>query len=97
MVRSEFFLPEGLTGVGIDADEFAGEVGGVNAIFNKGRRAGESDVVVVAPHFHALIEDELLGRVFLGDVDANEATFGGGVDVFLAVEGDELVLIKNDL
>ena len=97
MVRGEFFLPEGLAGVGIDADKFAGEVGGVNAIFNKGRRAGESDVVVVAPHFHALIEDELLGRVFLGDVDANEATFGGGVDVFLTVDCDKLVFIQKDL
>ena len=44
-----------------------------------------------------LIEDELLGRVFLGDVDANEPTFGGGVDVFLTMDCDKLVFIQKDL
>jgi len=75
LVRGLFVLPEGFSGGGIDGDELAREVGGVDAVFDEGGGAREADVVVIAPELGVFFEDELLGGIGGGDFKTDEAAF----------------------
>ena len=98
LIGSHFLVPESLAIVGIDRDQFTGEVGSVNAVFHEDGGTGESDVFVIAPKFGAGFEDDLFLGILGRDFKTDKATFRGGVDIFLSVKSDELVLpVKDDL
>jgi len=52
-------------------------------------------VIIVAPLFCTWREDDLFVGVSGGDIEANEAAFRRGVDIFFAVEGDEFVFSEE--
>ena len=68
-------LPEGFSGFSIDGDQFAGEVSGVDPVFDEDRRACEANVIVVTPDFYLGIKNQLLFGILGWDFQTNKASF----------------------
>ena len=75
LVRGLLVLPEGFAGFSIDGDQFAGEVSGVDTVFDEDRRACKANVIVVTPDFYLGIKNQLLFGILGRDFQAYKASF----------------------
>ena len=76
LIGSDLGMPGCFSVSSIHRDEFAGKVCRVNAILDQDGRAGEADVIVIAPSFRIGSENDLLCGILGGDVQADEAALG---------------------
>ena len=91
LVGAELFGEEGVARGGIGALKQAGRAGRIDPTVDEEWGAGEGAELIVAPEFGFFTEDHGLraGGILGGNLEGDEATLRGRVDVFFAVDGDE--------
>src|SRR4051812_37904955 len=98
--RRDFLGPFNGAGIRVDSADDSRVIEDVNAVADENRRAVAA-ADRIAPDFHARLKD---GGVRAGsrrselvwELDGGHATLFGGVHVFIAVDGDDDVLIEED-